>query len=340
MPGYTKNMKKTIFVLVLILITTIGIYLTINKKTINETDKIKVVTTLFPLYDAAKFIGGDNASVSNILPPGIEPHSFEPTPSDISKINDSDIFVFTGPFMEIWSSDILAGISGEVRVVDSSKGVNLLEGEKHEHEHEHEHEEDHDSVHENEQVVDDEQAHDEHKVDPHFWLDFDNMGIIATNILEAYISIDPSNEAFYRANFDEYVLKISEIKDLYETTLLSCSNKNIVYGGHFAFNYLAKKYSLNYYSAQGFSPDSEPSAKDFVELVELVKQKNVKAIFYEELSSPKIAETISKETGASLLLLNGAHNLSKEDFVNGVSFFDIMTANLHNLAVGLNCKDE
>ncbi|MDX9970406.1 MAG: zinc ABC transporter substrate-binding protein [Candidatus Gracilibacteria bacterium] len=343
-------MKKIIFVLIAILFVSSVFYYGVKEKTPKESGEIKVVTTLFPLYDAAKFIGGEKANVSLLLPPGVEAHSFEPKPSDIVRINEADIFAYTGPFMEVWASDILNGISENVTVVDSSKGATLIEGEEHEHEHGHEdehadenesdeeHEHEDESTEEIEDIHSDE--HDHHGIDPHFWLDFENMKTISSNILEAYISVDPTNEPYYRANFEAYVLQISEIENMYTETLLSCSNKNIVYGGHFAFNYLAKKFSLNYYSAQGFSPDSEPSAKDLIELVELVKQKNVKAIFYEELSSPKIAETIAKETGTSLLLLNGAHNLSKEDLENGVEFFDIMEQNLDNLKVGLNCKNE
>ncbi len=335
-------MKKFAFVLIVIFLASAVFYFTFQMKPVRENDGITVVTTLFPLYDAAKFIGGDNASVSNILPPGIEAHSFEPKPSDIVKINEADIFVYTGPFMEVWAEDTISGISENVTVVDSSKGAILLEGDEHEHDHEVEDEDEHlgEDSHAEEQKSETIDEHDHHGIDPHFWMDFDNMTVIAQNILDAYIKVDPANEAYYRSNFDEYVSKISTLKTSYEKTLSSCTSNNIVYGGHFAFNYLAQKYGLNYYSAQGFSPDSEPSSKDLITLVEFVKQENVSTIYYEELASPKIAETIANETDAKLLMLNGAHNVSKEDLTNGVSFFDIMTANLHNLAVGLNCKDE
>jgi len=132
--------------------------------------------------------------------------------------------------------------------------------------------------------------------------------------------------------------KLAELDNRYKSELSNCESKEIVYGGHYAFGYMAKRYGLTYTSAQGFSPDSEPTAKDLVDLVEQIKNHNIKYVFYEELTSPKIAETLANETKTKMLLLNGAHNIAKEDYKNNVSFLSIMESNLVNLKTGLVCK--
>jgi zinc transport system substrate-binding protein len=118
-----------------------------------------------------------------------------------------------------------------------------------------------------------------------------------------------------------------------------CSSKEIIYAGHYAFGYLTKRYGLEYFAAQGVSPDSEPTAADLINLVNQIKKDNIKYIFYEELSSPKIAQTLSDETGAELLLLNAAHNISKEQLEQGATFISIMKNNLTNLKIGLGYKE-
>jgi zinc transport system substrate-binding protein len=157
------------------------------------------------------------------------------------------------------------------------------------------------------------------------------------NILNAIIEKDPANADFYQKNATDYKNKLTQLDNQYRSGLASCQSKEIVYGGHYAFGYLAKRYDLTYTSAQGFSPDSEPSAKDLVNLTKQIKDNNIKYVFYEELASPKIAETLANETKTQLLLLNGAHNITKEDYKNNISFLYIMEKNLANLKIGLGC---
>jgi zinc transport system substrate-binding protein len=236
-------------------------------------------------------------------------------------INESDLFVYTGKFMEPWIEDIIKGITNKnVKVIDSSVGIELMEEDTHE---EDEHEEKH-------------PHHD--GVDPHIWLGFNNSQIMVSNIVKILAEKDPVNADFYNTNASLYIKKLSTLDESYKNTLSVCKTREVVYGGHYAFGYLAKRYNLEYVSAQGFSPDSEPTAKDMVTLIDQIKKGNINYIFYEELASPKIAETLSRETGAKLLLLNGAHNLSKEEMKNNVSFLSIMEKNLVNLKTGLGCS--
>jgi zinc transport system substrate-binding protein len=280
-----------------------------------QMKKLRVVTTLFPLYDMAKSIGADKAEVVLLVPPGVEAHSFEPKPSDIVKINEADVFVYTGKFMEPWADDVIKGIVNKnLIVVDASNGTKMIPGVFHDA---------------------DEPAE---SPDPHIWLDFENAEIMVKNIVQAFRIKDSANRAFYEQKAGEYSRKLTELDSLYKTTLAACKNRTIVYGGHYAFGYPARRYGLRYLAAQGVSPDAEPTAKDLIKLVEQIKKGRIKYIFYEELTSPRITETIAGETNAEMLLLNAAHNVSREQLDQGVSLFDILRRNLENLSRGLECR--
>lgn len=329
-------MKKILFVVVMAVIMGVGIFafFNITHKPGTESEKIIVVTTLFPIYDFAKNIGQDKVEVVLLVPPGVEAHAYEPKPSDITKINEADIFVYTGEFMEPWVHDVVQGVSKNVKVVDASVGVELMEEKAGENEHDDEGEGDYKEV----GYRDDKNDYRYGGADPHIWLDFENAKIMANNIANALKVVDWQNAEFYEANLKSYYAELMKLDQSYKEVLSSCETKTIIYGGHYAFGYLAKRYGLNYVAVQGFSPDSEPTAKDLAALVEQIKKNNIGYIFYEELVSPKIAETLARETGVNMLMLNGAHNITKEDYETGVSYILLMENNLKNLRLGLGCR--
>lgn len=265
--------------------------------------RLKVITTLFPLYDMARYVGGERADVSLLLPPGVESHSFEPRPSDVINISRADVFVFTGRYMEPWAADLTGNINSRtLLVVDASRGIRLI---------------------------------GEGAPDPHIWLDFGNAAGMVDTIAAAFVSRDPSDKDYFLKRAAEYNAKLAALDKEYRDALAACRGREIVYGGHYAFGYLARRYGLKYVAAQGLSPDAEPTAADLARLVEQVRQGHIKYVFYEELTSPKIAETIASETGAKLLLLNAAHNVTRDQLKNNTTFFDIMESDLKNLKVGL-----
>jgi zinc transport system substrate-binding protein len=333
-------MKKNIIVLFIVLIVIVGIVFVGFRSNNNKVkeDKIFIVTTLFPLYDFAKQIGQDKVEASILLPAGIEAHSFEPKPSDIVKVNEADIFIYTGEFMEPWAKNIIDGVSNEnLRIINISRGVKLLHAEEnHEHEEDHDHKEDNHAEKEEDDHNDENDHH--HDVDPHIWLDFDNNLIMIDNILEVLIEIDPENTIFYQKNADEYKEKIMALDDKYRTILSICKNRDIIYSGHYAFGYMARKYNLNYKSAYGLSPNQEPGAQDLIEIIEKIKKDKIDYIFSEELMSPKLSQMLNKETNTDFLILNPAHNVTKDDFQNGVDYLLVMERNLTNLAKGLDCS--
>ncbi|MBF0558362.1 MAG: zinc ABC transporter substrate-binding protein [Nitrospirae bacterium] len=277
--------------------------------------KLKVITTLFPLYDMARYAGGDKAEVSLLLPPGVEPHSYEPKPTDIIKIGDADVFIYTGKFMEPWAADIVMRVTNKnLLVVDASQGTKMIAAVFHDA---------------------DEPAG---SLDPHIWLDFDNARIMVKGIVNALKAKDSANKDYYEQRASDYISRLAALDSSFKTTLAACKSNEIIYGGHYAFGYLARRYGLRYTAAQGISPDAEPTARDMANLVKQIRKERIKYVFYEELTSPKIAETLAGETGAKLLLLNAAHNLTKDELDKGVSYFDVLMRDLNNLKVGLECQ--
>lgn len=294
-------------------------------------DKPIIVTTLFPFYDITKQLVAENAEVSLLLPPGVEPHSFEPTPQDIIKIQEADVFIYTGDVMEPWVNDIVATLPDSVKVINASEGVTLIESnDAHSHSHDDEHNQDKEDGKKETKVGS--------NLDPHFWLNFNNT-ITATNTISKSISgLNILDNLQLESNTNNIILSLEKLDADYSATLSQCKNRTILQAGHRTFEYLAQKYNLGYITTEELSPNSDTSAQDIAKLVQEVRTNKAKAIFSEELIEPRIANTISKETGVPVLQLNGAHNISSEQLTSGVSFIDIMKKNLENLSIGLDCK--
>ncbi|MDD3345345.1 MAG: zinc ABC transporter substrate-binding protein [Candidatus Omnitrophica bacterium] len=293
-----------------------------------QQDKVRleVITTLFPTYDFARQVGGEKVNVFLLLPPGVEAHAFEPKPQDVVRINKADVFIYTGRYMEPWVEDLLKGVSNKkLVVVDSSRGIDLMDERDHD-------EDDHDE--------EEEGGHHHHGgKDPHIWLDLANAQIMVDNIAGALAEKDPANNDFYLENAREYKIKLADLDRRFKETLATAKHKTIIYGGHFAFGYFAKRYGLEYDSPyEGFSPNAEPSPRAIAELIDKLNASGIKYIYYEELLDPKVARAIAQETGARLELLHGAHNLSKDGLKKGVTFLDVMEDNLKKLKAGLECR--
>lgn len=325
-------MKKIVVLMgVLIVFLTLVLFLVpADNNKPKKKDKLTIVTTLFPTYDFAKMVSADVAEVTLLLPPSVEPHSYEPKPSDIVKINQADLFVYTGEFMEPWAGDIISGLDKKVKVVDGSVGVELINIE--------EGEDGQDNHGEGREHTDEPDDHDRAGFDPHIWLDFDNAQKMAANIEEALVEIDQKNAKFYERNLKQYQAKLQALDGKYARVLSTCKTNKLIYAGHYAFGYLANRYGLDYQAVQGISGEGEPTAVDMIALVEEIADNDLKFIFYESLSSPRIARTLSEETDTQLLMLSPAANISKTDFEKGKTYISIMEDNLENLALGLRCE--
>lgn len=287
----------------------------------NNSEKLKIMTTLFPQYDFAKQIAKDKAEVKLLLPPGVESHTFEPTAADVININESDIFLYTGKYMEPWVENIVSGsIDSNVKVRDVSSGVDLIKMEQ-----------DHDEVHEHD--------HD-HIYDPHIWLDLSLACKIVDNIKDTLCEVDPANADYYESNAKEYKSQLMILDQDFKAVVRDAKHKSIVFGGRFAHAYFVKRYGLGYKTAyRGCSAESEPSLQSISEIVKFIKDNDIPCVYYEEFSEPKVAKFIATQTGVKLLQFTTAHNVTKDQLEKSVSFLDIMKGNLKNLKVGLGYDD-
>lgn len=317
--------KGIVFLITIILIFSfviIGINKSISVK--QKDDKIKIIATLFPQYDFAKQIGGDKVDVELLLTPGTETHTYEPTPQDIINVNKADIYIYTGKYMEPWSDKIANSITSNTKVLDASKNIELINEENFEKEH---------------TTIDEKNSEDFHndEYDPHIWLNPQNAIIMVKNITEELCDIDKKNEKYYKENSEKYINELIKLDNEIEDTVRSSKSKKIAFGGTFAYAYFIQRYNLQYISAyDSCGENSEPSVAKVKEVIDYIKQNNINVIFYQELSAGKIADTISKETGAKKLIFHTIHNASKEEINNGETYISLMKKNLQNLKQALN----
>jgi zinc transport system substrate-binding protein len=280
--------------------------------------KIRVVATIFPLYDMAREIAGDKAEVIMLLPPGVEAHTYEPRPSDIAKISQADVFLYTGAGMEPWAESLIKGAeNNNLLILDASTMVRLIDaglapagGEK----------------------------TGSSVSDPHLWLDFTNDIILADAMAKAFSQKAPQDAAYYFANAETYKKKLLELDDKYNKTLSGCKKREFITGGHNAFSYLAKRYNLTGLSAYGLSPDSEPTPMRIKEIDDLVKAHGIRYILFEDTVSPKVADAIAEGTGAKTREFSPGENPPKRDYDAGVSFISLMERNLETLKIVLECN--
>lgn len=313
-----KKLGISLIILIILVIGAVALYNS-NNEVKKDDEKIDVIATVYPVYDFAKEIIGDRANVSMLLSPGVEIHDYEPTPQDIIKINDCDLFLYLGEELEPWAETVISGIDNKENLKDVSNKIELIETEEHE---EHEGRE----------------KHDEHeKYDTHIWLDPTKAMKIVTNISNYLCNLDPKNKEYYRERTNEYIKKLTELDSEFEKVIAKGKRKEIAFGGPFSYAYFIKRYDLSYVTAyDSCGEGSEPSVYKILEVIEKMKNDNLPVVFYKELSSGNIVKTISSETGAEALEFNSLHSITEEQLKNGESYLDIMNRNLKNLDRALN----
>lgn len=282
-----------------------------------DDGKINAVATLFPQYDFARNIAPDSANVELLIDFGTDAHSYEPTPADIIKIANADLFIYTGDEMELWAKSILESTevkkavdTGSLLVVDLSKHVNLLQMHGHDHEHE--------------------------EFDTHIWTSPENAKAMCTAIYDAFCDVDAGNEDLYKTALDSYCEKLDKLKSDCDEIANVAVNGTVYFGGSFAFRYLFDTLKIEYSSIyEGCASHAEPSASDIAKMAEKIKKNGVKYVFYDSLSEKKIADSIASECGAEVLHLHAVHNISKAEFDSGEDYISLMAKNLETLRKAL-----
>ena len=286
-----------------------------------------VTTTIYPLYNIAKEIGGDKIKLQNLIPFGVEAHGFDPTPADMAKLSKSDIFITSSDSMEPWKDKIVKSLKIEQKVFDMSEHVKLRTLQ-----------EDNDEHHEDEKDKKGHKHEHEHDgIDPHYWVSLNNYILMTETITKLFIEKDSTNKDFYIQNSNNYLTKVKALKEKYDLSMATCTNKKILVN-HDAFGYFADDYGVKQYSISGMSPEDKPSAKQISELINLVKNEKINTVFFEEFASPKVAQTIAKAANVKIDTLRPGENISKEENKRGYGYLQIMEDNLEKLKFAMDCK--
>lgn len=297
-----------------------------DKKATNE--KLSIVCTNFPEYDFARQIAGDKADVTMLLKPGAESHTYEPSPDDIKKIQDCDMFVYVGGDSDEWVEDVLGSVDKSkvtvFRLMDQVKTVEEVTVEGMEPEDE-------------DESAEGGEGEDEPEMDEHVWTSPKNAATIVKNMTKTIEKLDGKNKATYEKNADAYVEKINKLDGEFREVVKNGKRKEIIVADRFPFRYFCEEYGLKYYAAfPGCSTDTQPSAKTVAFLTDKVKEDKIPVVFHIELSNEEMSKSIAEATGAKSRLLNAVHNVSDEDFRNGATYVSLMEHNVEVLKETLN----
>ena len=341
-------------------------------KTTEKEDnyRLKIVASLFPYYDMARAVIGDvkGIDLKMIVTPGQDSHSFEPTPSDVIQMENADVLIYNGGSLETWIDTLLDSLNNknkiQMKMMDYVDVLNeeIVEGmdtrfEEHDHE-EHSHKEDnhnkenhkedshseenHKEDNHSEDSSNDSEFHNEdseeerEETDEHIWTSPVNEIIMTEKICETLSKALPEEKENFQKNAENYISQLKELDNEFRTIVENAKTKEIIFADKFPLQYFAKEYGLKYYAAfPGCGSDMEPSAKTIAFLVDKIKEDNIKAVFYLELSSHIVADAIETDTGAKPLQFNSCHNITQKQFDSGVTYVDLMKENVNNLKIAL-----
>jgi len=287
-----------------------------EKEIISQKPWIAVST--FSLYDIVKHIGDDNVVVVNILPFGVDPHSFEPTPKLMAEIERSDLVLYSGAGLEPWTH----GFAFKNRAIEVSEHVSLRELGSDAHESEH-----HDHEH----------SHDDSGLDPHYWLDFENMQKATLLIRDELIKIQPKYKKFYTQKAAEYLDMLQKLDVAYRERLKSCQ-LDVVIVNHNAIGYLADNYGFRVESLSGLSPEAQPSPKDLTRIFQEVEKDGVSTIFFENFVNDKAIRAVANDANVALEVFQPLGNITADEAEKRLTYENIMYTNLEKLTKALVCN--
>lgn len=304
-------MKKIISIFLLFVVT--FAFCSCGKEE-KSTDKISVVTTIFPYYDFARSVSKGTCDVDMLLKPGSDVHSFEPTPSDILKIRNADLFIYNGGESDEWVDSILESLGDTdkpvvMKMTDYVKPLTEMDADHH--------------------------AEDEE--DEHIWTSLDNAKTLVSKISDEVSKLDQKHKTVYNKNGLDYIEKISKVQSEIENTVNSSESKKIVVGDRFPLLYFATEFSLDWECAfPGCSTETEPSLDRLSKLTDTIEKDKIKTILKLEMSENKVADTLADETNTKVRTFYSAESVSKEDFANNITYVDLMERNNNALKEALS----
>lgn len=334
-------MKKKILAMILVF----GIFVTgcaknneksnTNSNNSNQTsqsenkDKETIYASFYPIYNLTKQIAGDKFNVKSFTNLNTEVHDFEPSAKDMADLSKAKVLFLNGAGLESWQEKISE--SSKVEIVDTSKGINLIENthedEKEDVDNHEDNEKDEDSEKEEHEHEDGEEHHHHHGAyDPHIWLSPKNGIIQAKNIAEKLSEIDPENKDYYEKNFEKIKKELEEIDKEYEKKLEKKENKKFLVD-HEAFSYLARDYGLIQVPLTSITSTSETDAKTMKNAIDYVKKEKITAIFYEKGESDKNVKTLADELSLDAKAINTIEYASDDDLKNEKTYQELIREN-------------
>lgn len=278
----------------------------------HDETKLQIVCTSFPAYDFAREIAGDRAELTLLIKPGSEVHSYEPTPKDMIRIQESDLFICNGGESEQWAKTL---ITAELNTIYMMGCVDTVE-------------ESADGIYNAE--------NGEPELDEHVWTSPLNAIKISEEICNALCKLDTDNAEAYKTNFTAYKAQLMALDREFRQVIKNSGKHTLVFADRFPMRYFALEYGLNCYAAfPGCSSETEPSAKTVAYLIDRVREDKIPAVLYMEFSNQKMADVICEDTGCKKLPFYSAHSVSAEQFEQGVSYLDLMRINLNSLKEAL-----
>ncbi len=235
----------------------------------NASSRIMVAATIAPLGEFVRAVGGEKVEVTVVVPPGAEPHTFEPTPSLMMNVAKADLYVMNGAGLEFWMDKLLQA-NKRMAVVDSSQGVALLQ-------------------------------ESEGEIDQHIWLSLQNAALQVSNICSGLIALDPANKDYYVKNKDDYLQKLQSLDEVLNLTFAGKKGRIFIVH-HPAWTYFARDYNLS--QVPLMENEKEPGPKYLGEVIKLARKNNISTIFVEPQFNPKSAEVIAREMNAGIVALD------------------------------------
>lgn len=267
----------------------------------SDSNKLKAAASFYPMAEFTRAVGGDLIDVETLVPDGVEPHDWEPTPRDLTRLGKSKIFVYNG-HVESWAEAALTALSErKITPVEAGQDLCKING----------------------------------RLDPHVWVSPAKALLEVEKITNSLCNVDAQHAENYKKNSAAYNQQLQKLDEELKAISKTSPKKKFI-TAHAAFGHLAADYGLEQLSIAGISPEAEPTPKDLQRLISLVKKEKVKYIFMETLASPKLAELIAKETGAKILVLDPIEGLDENGRKEGLTYIKIMKNNIDNLRKALN----
>lgn len=323
---------KRIFAFILTVLLTFSLCSCGQVQSDTENDKLQVMASTFPYYDFARAIGGEHVEAALLIAAGREVHSFEPTPLDVVRLAESDVFLYNGGESELWVKEILESSGEHIAVTAAMMDyAPLLEEEIVEgmetSVHHHHHEEDGEDGHEH---------HDEAAYDEHIWTSPVVAQDLCRAICEALSTADPDHRADYEANLTAYLTELQTLDDAFRAVVAGGNRTTMVFGDRFPLQYFCAEYGLTYSAAfHGCAGDTEPSLGTMKYLIDKVNEEQLPVVYTIELSSQKIANAIAETTHAAVLTFHSCQTVSRQEFDSGETYLSLMWRNVEALKEGL-----